>query len=244
MTPEMLAEPATREATTEFAPRAARPAVPGAGPAAPLEGEARPSAAPTYRSVADGELKTPWTLGDYFASLNTVLRLPTRARRKLEEAVRRYPDDVAAATAIGARVASLPFRPLIMVGGLVAVLVMGVQGLGTPAGGKGSVDLTPALGAWVAENGSYAGRSFELDRERIGFRSGSVTTPLAWHPVTAVRGNALADSTLYTVIYEEQGRESEFSFWYVGGARPVVRLKNKPGVAWHRPGSAPARPRS
>jgi len=240
MTPEMLAEPATREATTEFAPRAARPAVPGAPP----EAESRPSAAPTYRSVADGELKTPWTLGEYFASLNTVLRLPTRARRKLEEAVRRYPDDVAAATAIGARVASLPFRPLIMVGGLVAVLVMGVQGLGALGSGKGAMDLTPALGAWVAENGSYAGRTFELDRERIGFRSGPVTTPLAWHPVTAVRGKTLADSTLYTVIYEEQGRESEFTFWYVGGARPVVRLKNKPGVAWHRPGNAPARPRS
>lgn len=35
-----------------------------------------------HRSVADGELHTAWSLRDFFDSLNTVMRLPSKARRK------------------------------------------------------------------------------------------------------------------------------------------------------------------
>ncbi len=44
------------------------------------------AAAPVYRSVADGELAQPWTLSEYFQSINTVLRLPSKDRRAAAKA--------------------------------------------------------------------------------------------------------------------------------------------------------------
>jgi hypothetical protein len=217
---------------SDEAPTAARPALPGGLPSRP------PSAGgpQLYRSVADGELKTAWTLSEYFASLNTVLRLPTRARRKQEETKKQ----AAAAAGVGAAPSAasgprtMPLRPVLLVAAAVAVVVLVGQALRSGGGGGEVADLTPALGTWEAENGSYAGRTFELGPESIVFRTGASATDLSRHKVMAASGKTVADSTLYTVRYDEQGRESEFSFWYVGGARPVIRLKNKPSVAWHK----------
>jgi hypothetical protein len=43
----------------------------------------------------------------------------------------------------------------------------------------------------------------------------------------------MGDSTLYTVIYKEDGKSAEFAFWYYGGG-PMIRFKNQHGVVWRR----------
>ena len=67
--------------------------------------------APGYRSIADGELATPWSLGEYFGSLNTVMRLPPKLRKRVEAIEKRtgiklpdiqLPKGVVAAALVGA----------------------------------------------------------------------------------------------------------------------------------------------
>lgn len=204
-------------------------------PATPRPSGHRPGVVPLHRSVADGELKGAWTLSDYFASLDTVMRIPSQARQK-------RPAGRPQATADG----GAPGRArrgwvgtLLLVAGAAVVIIVGGGALLALAR-SGPRELRPALGVWEAGEGPYAGRSFELRPESIAFRSGWAPADSTRYRITGARGRSAGDSTLYTVLYDEQGRESEFSFWYVDGAQPVIRLRNRPSVTWYRSSRAAA----
>jgi len=195
-----------------------------------------------HRSVADGELATPWTLTEFFHSLNTVMRLPTKARRTQQ---------AEAAAARGAGGISIPSvnpvfsRALLVMGAVVVLGVVVVRPIFLWASGSGQEKLAPVVGVWEAGAGRWAGRSFEVSDSSIAFRNGEQRTDYSWHKIHEVRVRAAADSALYTVIYEESGKTAELTFWFKGGSAPAIRLKNTPAVIWSKSGrAATAQPRS
>jgi hypothetical protein len=207
------------------------PAVPSA------EGQPPATPGPIYRSVADGELKSAWTLPEYFASLNTVMRLPAKVRRKAEEVANRSAGGTAALAA---------FDRIRIPTGLVAaaVLVAVVMLVGRPllaAMGRGA-DLSAANGVWQAGKGRYEGRTFQIVDNHIAFGTSSKADEYTWHKVRDVRAKAAADSTLFTVIYDEDGKTAEFAFWYVGGQPAAVHVVHQPEVVWTKSTRSPSTP--
>lgn len=207
----------------------------------------RPSAAATapkrsaeegqdYRSIADGELASTWSLPDYFGSLNTVMRLPPKVRQRVEKAAQSTPGG-AQLLAVLDRI-RIP-RGLMVAAFLLAIVVLVVKPLVLDAGGGGA-DLTPAYGSWEATTkGKYAGRMFEISEQAIAFRTSSKSPDYSRHAIESVRGRRVADSTLYTVTYKEDSKTAEFVFWFYGGGSPLIRFKNQHDVVWRRATSQP-----
>lgn len=183
--------------------------------------------APGYRSIADGELASTWTLKDYFANLNTVMRLPGKVRRKMDKVERRIEQKT------GLKLPDIKVPPAMVAAGFVMALgVFVVRPLILNATSSEAMGLDQTFGVWEAGSGRYAGRMFELGENSIAFRTSSQSPDYTWHRVTDVRTRAVTDSTLFTVQYDEDGKEAEFAFWYVPGKKPVIRLKNTPEVNW------------
>jgi hypothetical protein len=204
-------------------------------------GPSSAGSAPKHRSVADGELLTTWSLSEFFSSLNTVMRLPARVRRKKAE-------EAAKAKALG-----LPSLDKIRVpNGLVAASVLMVLGVFVirplVLSASGSEDVrtfTRAFGVWQAKTGKYAGRMFEVGEFNIAFRTSSDSPDYTWHKIEDVRISGVSDSTLYTVVYEEEGKTAEFAFWLVQHKEPIIRFLHQPEIVWEKTPYEPiARPKS
>jgi hypothetical protein len=183
-----------------------------------------------YRSVADGDLVRPWSLKEYFGSLNTVMRLPPKVRQRVEKAAKSTPG--------GVQVLALLDRVRIPTGFLVgafllAVAVMVIRPLVLDASGAG-VDATPVYGNWEAGKGKYEGRMFEINAQTIAFRTSAKEANYTRHSIEKVRGRQVGDSTLYTVFYKEDGKSAEFAFWFYGGGSPMIRFKNQHGIVWRK----------
>jgi hypothetical protein len=185
----------------------------------PVSGEA-PAEAGRHRSVADGDLTASWTLKDYFASLNSVMRLPGRPRRKAKDAAGE------AATARPGGVA----RKVIMGAGLAAVAVLAMR-LFPPAASSGQLELTPVVGVWEAGKGKYRGHHFEVTDSTVVFQTGERDGDVTAHPVQRVQVQQVADSTLFTIRYGEGDAAADLAFWLRG---KVIRLKNQPETEWSR----------
>lgn len=187
-----------------------------------------------HRSVADGDLHNPWSLKEFFGSLNSVMRLPSKERRK----------EKAAGKSEGFSV-SLPGIPnwmsrLVLVGGGLAAVIMlvVVPAIGWITGG-GHESLEPVVGVWEAGKGKYQGRRFEMSDSAVVFHTGQSATEYTWHRVQQVKVKRVADSTLYMVRYEEGKQTADMTFWYIAGRAPAIRLKNQPGVTWSKTGQVP-----
>ncbi len=207
----------------------ARPAPAAGAPARPTD------QGPEYRSIVDGELATTWSLEDYFGSLNTVMRLPPKVRRKVEKAAQNTPG--------GVQVLAVLDRVRIPSGLLVAAFLLGVvvlviKPLVLGASGGGA-DLTPVYGSWEAGKGKYAGRMFEISEQSIGFKTSAESPDYTRHAIESVRGRQVADSTLYTVTYKQDNKTAEFTFWFYGGGSPLIRFKNQHEVIWRKAGAQP-----
>lgn len=180
-----------------------------------------------HRSVADGELKTPWTLREFFVSLNSVMRLPTRARRKDQ------PKAAEAATAI-----ELPglhpgiTRFFMVAGGAAVVVFLLVKPLVEWMTDTGSASLTHVSGVWEAGKGKHQGRKFEVTDSAVVFHTGQGATDYTWHKIQQVKVKQVGDSSLYTVKYEEGKGTVDLTFWFYQRPAPAIRLKNQPGVLW------------
>ncbi|HWA58860.1 MAG TPA: hypothetical protein VG692_16495 [Gemmatimonadales bacterium] len=180
-----------------------------------------------HRSVADGELASAWTLKEFFGALNTVMRLPARARRKKE---------TAKAEGAGSRIAfglSPALSRFVLVGGgIVVVAVTIVKPLIDWATDSSHASLTQVAGVWEAGKGKHQGRHFEVTDSAVVFHTGDSPTDYTWHKVQQVKVRSVGDSTLYTVTYEEGKRTADLAFWYYQRPAPAIRLKNQPAVLW------------
>jgi hypothetical protein len=189
-----------------------------------------------YRSIADGELATAWSLRDYFGSLNTVMRLQPKVRQKVERAAKKTPG--------GEQMLALFDRMRIptgwlVVGFLLAVAVLIVRPIVLDATGSGADALIQAHGVWQAGKGKYDGRTFEITSEIIAFGTGEKNAGRSTHKIEKVRARSAVDSTLFTVTYQAEGKSSEFAFWYYGGPAPVIRFKNQHDIIWRKSGAQP-----
>ena len=208
-------------------------------PAIPPEENQRPgSAAPIYRSVADGELRTPWTLSEYFASLNTVMRLPAKVRRKAQEVARRTPGGAEALAAFERL--RIPTGWATVAAALAVAVLIGRPLLAAVVG-RGA-DLTPAYGVWQAGKGRYEGRTLQIVEQHIAFGTSSKGTEYSWHQIREVEARPAADSTLFTVVYDEGGKTAEFAFWYVGGQPAAIHVVHQPEVVWTKSTRSPSTP--
>ncbi len=210
-----------------------RPATPPAAPPGPRDGG--------YRSIADGELATAWSLKEYFGSLNTVMRLPGKVRRRVEKVEQQIQAKV------GLKLPDIPVpRGTVTAAILLSLAVFVVRPMLLSGSTEEVVSLKSTFGVWEARNGKYAGRMFELGENSIAFRTSSQSPDYTWHRITDVRSRPVADSTLFTVVYDEDGKQAEFAFWYVpAGKAPTIRLKNAADVAWIKTPYEPiARPRN
>lgn len=180
-----------------------------------------------HRSVADGELATAWTLKEFFSSLNSVMRLPTRARRNEKPKA-----DAAAAPAGTPGLHPGLYRFFLYAGGALVVAVLVVKPLIGLLTESGHASLVPVAGVWEAGKGKHAGRKFEVTDSAVVFHTGDRATDYTWHRVQAVKVKQLGDSSLYTVKYEEGKGTVDLTFWYIKGAKPGLRLKNQPAVLW------------
>jgi hypothetical protein len=207
-------------------------------PASQPEETQRPSsvAPPIYRSVADGELKAAWTLSEYFASLNTVMRLPGRVRRKARTAAGQAPGGEPAP----AGRLRIP-TGWVTVGAALAVAVLIGRSL-LASGGSRRADLSPAYGVWQAGNGRHEGRTFQIVGDHIAFGTSAKGAEYSWHKVREVQTRQAVDSTLFTVLYDEGGKAAEFAFWYLGGEPAAIHVMHQPEVVWTKSTRSPGKP--
>ncbi len=207
--------------------RTQSPGTPEGTSAGPTAGADAPE---KHRSVADGELANAWTLKEFFGSLNSVMRLPSKARRQKEAEAR------AQAQAAGIALPSVSpglSRLIIVGGGLVVVAMLVVRPLVLWATRAGQVSLKQVSGVWEAGKGKHQGRQLEVSDSTIVFHTGDGPTDYTWHKLQEVRVKPAGDSTLYTLRYEEGKRTAEVSFWYSSRPAPSIRLKNQPSVVWN-----------
>lgn len=201
----------------------------------PSQPAVNPSAAVTqptpgidrHRSVADGELANAWTLKEFFVSLNSVMRLPNRARRHEKPTA-----EAAAAPSGTPGIHPGLYRFFLFAGGAVVVAVLVVKPLVSLLTNSGHASLTPVAGVWEAGKGKHEGRKFEVTDSAVVFHTGERATDYTWHRVQAVKVKQVGDSSLYTVKYEEGKGTVDLTFWYIRGAKPGLRLKNQPAVRW------------
>ncbi len=190
------------------------------------------TAAPVYRSVADGELAQPWTLSEYFQSINTVLRLPSRDRRAAAKA------ELAKAKAAGFSLPTLPNvrlpAPLMVTAFLLVVGVFVIRPIVLSAANPDASLPVDAYGVWGTDQGKYAGRMFEVSATSIAFRTSKESPDYTWHKIDHVKARVTPDSTLYTVQYLEQGKVADFAFWHIpGGKTAAIRFEHASDVTWH-----------
>jgi len=202
-------------------------------------GPAPAGTTPGHRSLADGELATPWSLQDFFSNVNSVLRLPARPRPAAA------PEAPAASGSPGLALPSLAKlripKGALVGGALIAIGYFGVWPLLLSATAVEKVPLAAAQGVWMAEGGRYGGRMFELGERTIAFRTSKDSPDYTWHKIVGHRTQAAGDSVLFTVTYVEGSREAEFAFWLIARRDTVVRLQHQAGVVWKKTPLLPQR---
>jgi hypothetical protein len=124
-----------------------------------------------------------------------------------------------------------------MASAVVAVCVLVIRPLVLSASGSGAQSMAQAYGLWQAGKGKYEGRTFELSEATVTFRTSAKSAEYTTHRIDHVRAKSTPDSTLFTVTYEEDGKTSDFAFWYINGAQ-VIRFLHQHDVVWRK--AAPA----
>lgn len=171
-----------------------------------------------YRSLASGDLKSTWQLGEFFDALGSVMRLPPKLQHRAVAAVPVAP------AATGRR-----SRFLIPVAaGLLAIAV-----LQRPLLRLLSSDVPVPeglLGSWTTDSPRYADRGFFITSDSLRLQLGPQLS--ATYPITRVRRSGPADSAGYTITYRQGDTEVEMGLRVDPEAG--LRIANLPAVAWRR----------
>jgi hypothetical protein len=194
--------------------------------------EAPPAGGPEggYRSVADGDLTQEWKLSEFFRSLNTVMRLPEKAPEPKPGEVK---DGQRAPFNLDLSKIRIP-APMMVLSFVLVLGVFVVRPLMLNALAGDAELPAETYGVWTTTDGSHAGRMFEVTKISVAFRTSKDDPTYTWHRIDSIRRQPSADSTLYTVTYQTDGKTAEFSFWHVpqSARGPVIRFKNLNEVTW------------
>jgi hypothetical protein len=172
----------------------------------------------SYRSLASGDLKNTWQLGEFFDALGSVMRLPPKAPRSA----------AAATPVVSARAAH---RSRFLIPAAVALLAIAV--LQRPLLHLLSPDVPVPeglLGSWITDAPRYADRGFVITSDSLRLQLGPQLS--ATYPITRVRRAGTADSARYTISYRQGDTEVEMGL----SVDPELglRVANLPSVTWRR----------
>lgn len=175
-----------------------------------------------YRSLKDGDLANPLSLGEFFEGLGGLMRLPPKSGNKPPPArkPRRVTRLLLPTLALGLALALTALKPMIK-----------------PERGELPFGLT---GHWATSADNYSDRGLEFFPDRIVFQAGPAQADRAEHTITRVRSRQVGDTTLITLSYEEAGAPYELSLKYASTPARGIRFTNQDHLVW-RPVGHPAR---
>ena len=167
-------------------------------------------------TVKDGDLATPMELRDFLEQVGTTMRLPSRTTVSMT-AVREAPAPKARRRPV--------FLPLLALVSLGAWAVLELQ--------PPPIATVPAAlhGTWVTDDARYAGRTLELQHERVTVRypGGSETSVVRGVDVQT-RGDTLA----VILRHGDADAVQELSFAFVPTPEAHLVLRNPEAVRWYR----------
>jgi hypothetical protein len=216
-------------------PAAATPRAPSAGAPSGAAANLLPPRppAPTPRSVPaapvfggslkDGELINPMELGDFMMQLGMLFRLPVRVKEP-------EPGDQPGTSAKRRSRRSLLIRmsPI-----LAAVLVSTYAAFNVTLPSAQTATVPEELiGVWITSDAKYAGRHLALTDKTVVIGKGDAGE--SGHTVKTVDQRAKGDTTIYTIIYQDEGGTRDLVLRYLPGGKPRVTLLNQPQMIWRR----------
>ncbi|MBK8249665.1 MAG: hypothetical protein IPK85_20035 [Gemmatimonadetes bacterium] len=177
---------------------------------------ANPPAEARASTVKDGDLATPMELRDFLEQVGTTMRLPSRTTVSMT-AVREAP-----APRARSRPVFLPLLALVSLGAW-AVLELQPPPVATVP--------TTLHGTWVTDDPRYAGRTLELQLERVTVRypGGNETTT-----VRSVDVQSRGDTLAVILRHGDAVAPQELSFALVPTPEAHLVLRNPEAVRWYR----------
>lgn len=175
-----------------------------------------------YRSLKDGDLANPLSLGEFFEGLGGIMQLPPKSGNKPLPA--RKPR----------RVTRL-LLPTLALG--LALALTALQPLLKPERGELPLGLT---GRWTTRADNYSDRELEFFPDRIVFQAGPAQADRTEHKITRVRSRQVGDTTLIALSYDEAGARYELSLKYASTPARGLRFTNQDHLVW-RPAGHPTR---
>jgi hypothetical protein len=86
------------------------------------------------------------------------------------------------------------------------------------------------IGTWRTSDPKYADRYFEFDVLFVNFGTGEGTFTIGI--IEKIEAVPAGSRTLYTISYDEEGKEGQCSFYYAPGKEKTIYFKNQPSIAW------------
>lgn len=174
-----------------------------------------------YRSLKDGDLVNPISLGEFLGGVGGLMRLPPKELEKLA------PTRVRRATRILFPAAAV----------VLTVLLAAIK---PGAFSRGSTEMPAGLnGQWMTIATNYSDRVLEFLPGRVVFRS-SGTSDSTEHRISRVVSEQIGDTTLVTLSYLESGGSYELALKYTTVPEPGIRFTNQDYLVW-RPVGTPSR---
>jgi hypothetical protein len=88
------------------------------------------------------------------------------------------------------------------------------------------------IGTWYTTASDYADRAFEIRKNALVF----YVTEDQWdvHLIDKVETEDLGGGTLFTLVYDDEGATTEFSFYFDPKRDGVIRFHNQREMEWKR----------
>jgi hypothetical protein len=175
-----------------------------------------------YRSLKDGDLANPLSLGEFFEGLGGLMRLPPKSGKAPMPArkTRRAGRLLLPALAVGFALALTALKPVLK-----------------PERGELPFGLA---GHWATIATNYSDRGLEFFPDRIVFQAGPGPGDRTEHLISRVRSRQVGDTTLITLSYLEAGAPFDLSLKYASTPERGLRFTNQDYLVW-RPVGHPTR---
>lgn len=180
-----------------------------------------------YRSVKDGDLVNPIPLDEFLEGVGGMLRMPPKEK-------------VAPAPNGGTFTFNFKAGWLKIAVPVLGVVVAAVM-LNRPEKDVAVTPLPPQLfGLWTTGDPRYTNRSFEIAEGFIAFKNGDRRDEQTLHPITGVRTESRADTTVIRIDYLDADATYHLAMKYIPRPKPAIIFTNQEELVWRRAIVTPA----
>lgn len=174
----------------------------------------------TYKSLKDGDLLNPISLGEFFTGLNGLMQLPPKPP-ELEQKPGRS------------------LKPTRYVLPLLAV-AFAVSLVALKPSPKADTTLIPdgLVGLWETKAAKYKDRLLEISPTLVVFYNGPAREDRSEHLITRIKTRASGDTVMVTFFYLEAGTDYELSLKYSSTPERAIRFTHQDDLVW-RPSAKP-----